>query len=46
MWLEIAEQAGKALAYYAGLIFLVVAALLGAPVFHRLLHKLLWEDTK
>ncbi len=33
-------------ALYAGLIFLVVAALLGAPVFHRLLHKLHWEDTK
>jgi hypothetical protein len=33
-------------ALYAGLIFLVVAALLGAPVFHRLLHKLHWEESK
>jgi hypothetical protein len=33
-------------ALYAGLIFLVVAALLGAPVFHRLLHTLHWDDTK
>lgn len=33
-------------ALYSGLIFLVVAALVGAPVFHRLLHKLHWEDTK
>ncbi len=31
-------------ALYAGLIFLVVAALLGAPVCHRLLHKLHWDD--
>jgi hypothetical protein len=30
-------------ALYAGLIFLVVAGLLGAPVFHRLLHKLHWD---
>ena len=29
-------------ALYAGLVFIVVAALLGAPVFHRLLHKLHW----
>ena len=33
-------------ALYSGLIFLVVAALVGAPVFHRLLHKLHWEDAK
>jgi hypothetical protein len=30
-------------ALYAGLIFVVVAALLGAPLFHRLLHKLHWD---
>jgi hypothetical protein len=29
-------------ALYAGLIFIVVAALLGTPIFHRLLHKLHW----
>jgi hypothetical protein len=33
-------------ALYAGLIFLVVAALLVAPVFHRLLHKLHWDEGK
>ena len=31
-------------ALYAGLIFIVVAALLGAPIFHRILHKLHWLD--
>jgi hypothetical protein len=31
-------------ALYAGLVFIVVAALLAAPVFHRLLHKLHWPD--
>ena len=31
-------------ALYAGLIFIVVAALLGAPLFHRILHKLHWLD--
>ena len=31
-------------ALYAGLIFIVVAALLGAPLFHRILHKLHWPD--
>ena len=29
-------------ALYAGLVFIVVGALLVAPVFHRLLHKLHW----
>ena len=29
-------------ALYAGLIFILVAALLGTPIFHRLLHKLHW----
>jgi|SRR5882672_3161609 len=33
-------------ALYSGLIFLVVAALLGAPIFHRVLHKLHWEEGK
>jgi hypothetical protein len=31
-------------ALYAGLIFIVVTALLGAPLFHRILHKLHWPD--
>ena len=31
-------------ALYAGLVFLVVAALLLAPVVHRLMHRLHWED--
>ncbi len=30
-------------ALYAGLVFLVVAALLLAPVVHRVLHRLHWE---
>jgi hypothetical protein len=30
-------------ALYAGLVFLVVAALLLAPVFHRVLHRFHWE---
>lgn len=33
-------------ALYAGLVFIVVAALLGAPVFHRLLHKLHWPSDR
>jgi|SRR5262245_47008363 len=33
-------------ALYAGLVFIVVAALLGTPVFHRLLHKLHWPADK
>lgn len=33
-------------ALYAGLIFIVVAALLGTPVFHRLLHKLHWPGDR
>ena len=33
-------------ALYAGLIFIVVTALLGAPLFHRILHKLHWPDDK
>lgn len=33
-------------ALYGGLVFIVVAALLVAPIFHRLLHKLHWPDDK
>ena len=33
-------------ALYAGLIFIVVAALLGTPVFHRLLHRLQWPSDR
>jgi hypothetical protein len=32
-------------ALYSGLIFLVVAALLIAPVVHRVMHKFHWEQT-
>jgi hypothetical protein len=32
-------------ALYAGLIFLVTASLLLAPVVHRALHRFHWEDT-
>ena len=31
-------------ALYAGLVFLVAAGILGAPVFHRLLHQFHWEQ--
>ena len=30
-------------ALYAGLIFLVATAIIGAPVFHRLLHTFHWD---
>jgi len=30
-------------ALYAGLVFLVAAGILGAPVFHRLLHQFHWD---
>jgi hypothetical protein len=33
-------------ALYAGLVFLIGAGLLFAPVFHRLLHHFHWEDAK
>ena len=33
-------------ALYAGLLFLVVAGLLWAPVVHRLLHKFHWEKDR
>ena len=32
-------------ALYAGLVFLVAAALLFAPVLHRLLHRFHWEQS-
>ena len=42
-----ATPAGKLFAgfyaLYAGLVFLVAAGILGAPVFHRLLHRFHWE---
>jgi hypothetical protein len=31
-------------ALYAGLVFLVTAAIMFAPVLHRLLHKFHWSD--
>jgi hypothetical protein len=31
-------------ALYSGLVFLVVATLLLAPVFHRVLHRFHWEE--
>lgn len=31
-------------ALYAGLVFLVVAGLLLAPVVHRVMHRLHWEE--
>jgi hypothetical protein len=32
-------------ALYAGLVFLVVAGLLLAPIIHRLLHRFHWEES-
>ena len=44
-----ATEAGKVFAglyaLYAGLVFLVAAGLLLAPVFHRLLHRFHWEQS-
>ena len=31
-------------ALYAGLFFIVVAGLLGAPVLHRLMHRFHWDE--
>jgi len=31
-------------ALYAGLVFITLASLLGAPIFHRLLHRFHWEE--
>jgi hypothetical protein len=33
-------------ALYSGLVFLVLAGLLLAPVFHRVLHKFHWETVE
>jgi hypothetical protein len=38
-----AKLFAAAFALYAGLVFLVVAGLLLAPVFHRVLHRFHWE---
>ena len=44
---ELTTTAGKIFAalfaLYSGLVFLAVATLLTAPVFHRLLHKFHWD---
>jgi hypothetical protein len=44
---DITPAAGKIFAaffaLYAGLVFLAVATLLTAPVFHRLIHKFHWD---
>jgi flagellar biosynthesis protein FliR len=41
-------EAGKLFAgfyaLYAGLVFITVASLVGAPVFHRLMHRFHWEE--
>jgi hypothetical protein len=31
-------------ALYAGLVFIITAALLFTPILHRLLHKFHWDD--
>ena len=33
-------------ALYAGLVFLIAAGLMVAPVFHRMLHLFHWQDDK
>ncbi len=33
-------------ALYSGLVFLVVAAILLAPMVHRIMHKLHWEESQ
>jgi len=33
-------------ALYAGLVFLVVTALMLAPIFHRILHRFHWEQSQ
>jgi hypothetical protein len=44
---DLGGTAGKIFAslfsLYAGLVFLIVASLLFAPVFHRVLHRFHWE---
>jgi hypothetical protein len=32
-------------ALYAGLVFIAIAALLIAPVFHRVLHRFHWDES-
>jgi len=32
-------------ALYAGLVFIVTAALLFTPIFHRVMHRLNWDDS-
>lgn len=45
---ELKTAAGKLFAgfyaLYAGLVFITVTSLLGAPLFHRLLHRFHWEE--
>jgi hypothetical protein len=45
-----ASEAGKFFAglyaLYCGLVFIVVAGLLIAPVIHRILHRLHWDDAQ
>ena len=38
-----AKLFASAFALYAGLVFLLAAGLLLVPLFHRLLHRFLWE---
>jgi hypothetical protein len=33
-------------ALYAGLVFITLASLLGAPIFHRFLHRFHWQEQK
>ena len=46
---DLATEGGKVFAglyaLYAGLVFLVVAALLFTPIFHRLLHRFHWDQS-
>ena len=41
-----ATPGGKVFAYalYAGLVFIGAAGIVGAPVFHRLMHQFHWES--
>jgi len=31
-------------ALYAGLVFITIASVIGAPVFHRLIHRFHWQE--
>jgi hypothetical protein len=33
-------------ALYAGLVFIIIAGLLTAPVFHRIIHRFHWDEGK